>query len=104
MYKEQGGDTPVAWRTRWKNGSERDREWEMWTYRTEQPAPNDSQIIEALYATPQPAGDAQSPTAHIEVLKAALREIADKRKMDAVAATSMQAIARAALAPERDKQ
>lgn len=41
---------PVAWRTRWKTGSERDREWEMWTYRTEHPAPNDQQIIEPLYA------------------------------------------------------
>ena len=38
-----------------------------------------------------------------EVLESALREIADKRKMDAVAATSMQAIASAALAPEQDK-
>jgi len=36
---------------------------------------------------------------HIETLEAALREIAQKRKMDAVAATSMQAIARAAIAP-----
>ena len=44
---------PSAWRTRWKNGSERDREWEMWTYRTEQPVPNDNQIIEALYAEPR---------------------------------------------------
>jgi len=33
----------------------------------------------------------------IEALKEALREIADKRKMDAVAAVSMRAIARAAL-------
>ena len=39
----------------------------------------------------------------IEALEAALREIVQKRKMDAVAATSMQAIARAALAPEKDK-
>jgi hypothetical protein len=41
--------------------------------------------------------------ARIEALEAALREIADKRKMDAVAAVSMQAIARAAIAPEQDK-
>jgi hypothetical protein len=39
----------------------------------------------------------------IEALEAALREIADKRKLDAVAAVSMQAIARAALAPEQDQ-
>ena len=39
----------------------------------------------------------------IDALEAALREITQKRKMDAVAAASMQAIARAALAPERDK-
>jgi hypothetical protein len=35
----------------------------------------------------------------IATLSHALREIAQKRKMDAVAAASMQAIARAALAP-----
>ena len=45
---------PVAWRTRWKTGSERDREWEMWTYRTEQPIPNEHQTIESLYAHPAP--------------------------------------------------
>ena len=39
--------------------------------------------------------------ARIEALEAALREIAQKRKMDAVAATSMQAIARAALEPDK---
>jgi hypothetical protein len=48
---------PVAWRTRWKSGSERDREWEMWTYRTEQPAPNDQQIIEPLYAASLAEGE-----------------------------------------------
>jgi RPA family protein len=46
---------------------------------------------------------AKQTAARIEALEAALREIADKRKMDAVAAVSMQAIARAALAPEEEK-
>ena len=49
---------PVAWRSRWKNGSPRDREWEMWTYHNELPSPNDKQIIEPLYAAPQPADSA----------------------------------------------
>jgi hypothetical protein len=40
--------------------------------------------------------------AYVRRLEAALREIAAKRKLDAVAAASMQAIARAALAPERE--
>ena len=43
--------------------------------------------------------DRLEAAARIEALEAALREITQKRKLDAVAATSMQAIARAALAP-----
>lgn len=45
-----GEGAPVAWRVRWKTGSERDREWQMWSYRNEQPAPNENQEMEALYA------------------------------------------------------
>ena len=79
---------PSAWRTRWKNGSERDREWEMWTYRTEQPVPNDNQIIEALYAEPR--------SDHIEALEAALRIIAGYD--ECFDGRSNEDIARAALA------
>ena len=53
MSEKEGG--AVAWRTRWKTGSERDREWEMWTYRNEQPSPHPAMIIEPLYAIPDAA-------------------------------------------------
>lgn len=52
-FPAQGSDSkPVAWRVRWKVGSERDREWEMWSYHNEEPAPNEYQTIEPLYAAP----------------------------------------------------
>ena len=81
---------PIAWRTRWKNGSERDREWEMWTYRTEQPVPNDNQIIEALYAEPR--------SDRIEALEAALKIIAADYPYIKIIVP-----ARAAIAPKPDK-
>jgi hypothetical protein len=64
-----------------------------------------SDLLERLfnYDRATAAYDMIEAAKRIEALEAALREIADKRKMDAVAAVSMQAIARAALAPERNK-
>lgn len=47
--------------------------------------------------------DWHNQRAHIDALKAALQQIANKKKLDAVAAVSMQAIARAAIAEEQDK-
>jgi hypothetical protein len=45
---------PVAWRHRWKEGGERDREWEMWSYSDYKPKVNLAQIIEPLYAALAP--------------------------------------------------
>jgi hypothetical protein len=55
---------PVAWRTRWKTGSKRDREWEMWSYHTEHPTVADTRIIEPLYTHPAP--DAEIVAANLE--------------------------------------
>lgn len=71
------GATAVAWRMRWKAGGERDREWEMWTYRGQQPAPNPAMIIEPLCKQ----SDLDAALSREAVLKARIAElehIADK--------------------------
>lgn len=73
MSEKEGG--AVAWRTRWKTGNERDREWEMWTYRNEQPSPHPAMIIEPLYAIPDAA---QERIRELEAENAALNWIINR--------------------------
>jgi hypothetical protein len=44
-----------AWRWHWLTGSDRDREWSMWTYSETPAADLTNKVVEPLYTTPQPA-------------------------------------------------